>query len=147
MSASQRVHIRPDGDQPVQHPHVEKPQNSKRLIGAFTLLVVILLAIGGLSVVRAVAVETDLVDITERRMAVIADMGLVRDEGNFQDRAIRNIALFTDPTRIAQESEPAIEDALTQQTTGAQRDQARHGRRCERLGIVLNLSRCDTRAP
>ena len=47
---------------------------STRLVGAFTLLVFMLLAIGALSVMRTMAVQTDLVDITERRMKVIADM-------------------------------------------------------------------------
>jgi methyl-accepting chemotaxis protein len=78
---------------------------STRLVGAFTLLVAMLLAIGGISVLRTVAVETDLVDITQRRMTVIADLELVRDEGNFQARAIRNIALFTDPAKIAEEKQ------------------------------------------
>jgi methyl-accepting chemotaxis protein len=82
---------------------------STRLIGAFTLLVAMLLVIGGLSVVRTMAVETDLVDITERRMTVIADLELVRDEGNFQARAIRNIALFTDAAKVAQEKQAITE--------------------------------------
>ena len=88
---------------------------STRLIGAFTLLVAMLLAIGGVSVLRAVAVETDLVDITERRMSIIADMELVRDQGNFQARAIRNVALFSDPAKIAQEKQ-AIADSRTKVT-------------------------------
>jgi methyl-accepting chemotaxis protein len=82
---------------------------STRLVAAFTLLVAMLLAIGTLSVARTVSVEADLVDITERRMSVIADMELVRDEGNFQARAIRNIALFTDPAKVAQEKQAIAE--------------------------------------
>ncbi|MGV3726901.1 methyl-accepting chemotaxis protein [Hydrogenophaga sp.] len=78
---------------------------STRLVGAFTLLVAMLLAIGGISVLRTVSVEKDLVDITQRRMTVIADMELIRDEANFQARAIRNIALFTDPAKIAEEKQ------------------------------------------
>jgi methyl-accepting chemotaxis protein len=82
---------------------------STRLIGAFTLLVAMLLGIGALSVVRTMSVKTDLVDITERRMTVIADLELVRDEGNFQARAIRNIALFTDAAKVAQEKQAITE--------------------------------------
>ncbi|WP_285887449.1 MULTISPECIES: methyl-accepting chemotaxis protein [Hydrogenophaga] len=78
---------------------------STRLVGAFTLLVFMLLAIGALSVMRTMAVQTDLVDITERRMKVIADMELVRNETNLQARAIRNIALLADPTKVAQEKQ------------------------------------------
>ena len=88
-------------------------------MGAFTLLVAMLLAIGALSVARTVSVEADLVDITQRRMTVIADMELVRDEGNFQARAIRNIALFTDPTKVAQEKQAIAEsrNKVTELTT------------------------------
>ena len=83
---------------------------STRLVGAFALLVAMLLAIGALSVVRAVAVETDLVDITERRMSAISNMELIREEANFQARAIRNIALLDDSTKVAQEKQ-AIEES------------------------------------
>ncbi|MBT9465325.1 methyl-accepting chemotaxis protein [Hydrogenophaga sp.] len=82
---------------------------STRLIGAFTLLVAMLLVIGALSVVRTMSVEHDLVDITERRMTIIAGMEILRDEGNFQARAIRNIALFTDPAKVAQEKKAMAE--------------------------------------
>ncbi len=82
---------------------------STRLIGAFTLLVAMLLVIGALSVARTVSVKTDLVDITERRMSAIAELELVREEGNFQARAIRNIALFTDPAKVAQEKQAIAE--------------------------------------
>ncbi|MES2889330.1 MAG: methyl-accepting chemotaxis protein [Pseudomonadota bacterium] len=82
---------------------------STRLVGAFALLVAMLLAIGALSVVRTMSVETDLVDITERRMTVIAEMEVLRDEGSFQARAIRNIALFTDPAKVAQEKQAIAE--------------------------------------
>ncbi|MES2841936.1 MAG: methyl-accepting chemotaxis protein [Pseudomonadota bacterium] len=82
---------------------------STRLVGAFTLLVAMLLVIGALSVTRTMSVEADLVDITERRMTVIAEMELLRDEGNFQARAIRNIALFTDPAKVAQEKQAIAE--------------------------------------
>ena len=83
---------------------------STRLVGAFALLVAMLLAIGALSVVRAVAVETDLVDITERRMSAISNMELIREEANFQARAIRNIALLDDSAKVAQEKQ-AIEES------------------------------------
>ncbi len=83
---------------------------STRLVGAFTLLVAMLLAIGGLSAVRTMSVESDLVDITERRMTVIAELEIIRGEGNFQARAIRNIALLSDPAKVAQE-EQAIADS------------------------------------
>jgi len=82
---------------------------STRLVGAFTLLVAMLLVIGALSVTRTMSVEADLVDITERRMTVIAEMELLRDEGNFQARAIRNIALFIDPAKVAQEKQAIAE--------------------------------------
>ena len=82
---------------------------STRLIGAFTLLVAMLLGVGALSVTRTVSVEADLVDITERRMAVIANMELIRDEANFQARAIRNMALFNDSAKIAQEKQAIAE--------------------------------------
>ncbi len=88
---------------------------STRLVGAFTLLVAMLLAIGALSAARTVAVETDLVDITERRMNVIANMELVRDEANFQARVIRNIALLDDSAKVAQEKQ-ALADSRTKVT-------------------------------
>ena len=83
---------------------------STRLVGAFTLLVAMLLAIGALSVARTVTVENDLVDITERRMTVISNLELIRDEANFQARAIRNIALLNDSAKVAQEKQ-AIDES------------------------------------
>ena len=67
---------------------------STRLVAGFSLLVALLLAIGALSIFRTLAVQAELVDITERRMKVIADTELIRDATNFQARAIRNIALL-----------------------------------------------------
>ncbi len=80
-----------------------------RLVGAFTLLVAMLLAIGGLSAVRTMSVEADLVDITQRRMTAIAELEIIRTEGNFQARAIRNIALLTDPAKATQEKQAIAE--------------------------------------
>jgi methyl-accepting chemotaxis protein len=81
---------------------------STRLVGAFTVLLALILLIGALSATRAIAVRDQLVDITERRMQIISELELVRDEGNFQARALRNIALMTDPSQVAQEKQ-AIE--------------------------------------
>jgi methyl-accepting chemotaxis protein len=76
---------------------------STRLVAGFTLLVAMLLGIGALSIFRTMSVQTDLLDITERRMKVIADTELLRDATNVQARAIRNIALFTDPVMVTEE--------------------------------------------
>ncbi|OSZ67376.1 methyl-accepting chemotaxis protein [Hydrogenophaga sp. IBVHS2] len=81
---------------------------STRLIAAFSVLVSLLLIIGALSATSALGIRDRLVDITERRMTIIADLSALRDEGNFQARAIRNIALLSDPGRIAEEKK-AIE--------------------------------------
>ncbi|MDP3261951.1 MAG: methyl-accepting chemotaxis protein [Tabrizicola sp.] len=81
---------------------------STRLAAAFSLLVFMLLGIGALSVSRTMDVETELVDITERRMTVISEMENLRDVASTQARAIRNIALYTDPAKVAQEKQ-AIE--------------------------------------
>ena len=82
---------------------------STRLIAGFSLLVALLLAIGALSIFRTLAVQAELVDITERRMKVIADTELIRDATNFQARAIRNIALLTDPALVAGERKAIAE--------------------------------------
>jgi methyl-accepting chemotaxis protein len=81
---------------------------STRLVGAFAVLLALLLLIGALSATRAMAVRDQLVDITERRMRLISELELVRDEGNFQARALRNMVLMTDPAQVAQEKQ-AIE--------------------------------------
>jgi methyl-accepting chemotaxis protein len=81
---------------------------STRLVGAFAVLLALLLLIGALSATRAIAVRDQLVDITDRRMKVIAELELVRDEANFQARALRNMALMSDPAQVAQEKQ-AIE--------------------------------------
>lgn len=47
---------------------------STRLVAAFAVLVVLLLAIGALSVARTMEVRTQLVDITDRRMDAIATL-------------------------------------------------------------------------
>jgi len=82
---------------------------SSRLAGAFGLLVALLLAIGGLSVLRTMTLEAKLVDITERRMAVVSEMNLLQSEINFQARAIRNMALFNDPAKEAVEKKAIAE--------------------------------------
>ena len=82
---------------------------STRLVAAFAVLLGLLLAIGALSATRAVSVRDQLLDITERRMAIVANLELVRDEANFQARAVRNIALFNDPARIAAEKQALAE--------------------------------------
>ena len=82
---------------------------STRLVAAFAVLLGLLLAIGALSATRAVSVRDQLLDITERRMAIVANLELVRDEANFQARAVRNIALFNDPARIAAEKQALLE--------------------------------------
>ena len=86
---------------------------STRLIAGFSLLVALLLAIGALSIFRATVIQAELVDITERRMKVIADTELIRDATNFQARAIRNIALLNDPALVADERR-AIADSRQQ---------------------------------
>ncbi len=83
---------------------------STRLVAAFGLLLALMLVIGVLSATRALDIRDQLVDITERRMTIIAELELIRDEGNFQARAIRNIALLDDPARIAEEKK-AIENS------------------------------------
>jgi methyl-accepting chemotaxis protein len=76
---------------------------STRLAAAFSLLVFLLLLIGALSVARTMGVQTELVDITERRMTIIAEMEKLRDTASFHARAIRNIALYTLPAEVAEE--------------------------------------------
>lgn len=76
---------------------------STRLVGAFALLVALLMAIGALSVSQTVNVRTQLVDITDRRMDAIATLGQLRDEANFQARAIRNVALKDDAAFVESE--------------------------------------------
>jgi len=78
---------------------------SSRLVAAFAVLFMLMLGIGALSASRALSVRDQLLDITERRMKVVSDLEAVRDEANFQARAVRNIALFTDPAQIASEKQ------------------------------------------
>ncbi len=82
---------------------------STRLVGAFSLLVLMLLVIGAFSVSRTMSVRDQLVDITQRRMTAIAELELLRDEANFQARAMRNIALFKDVALIAKEKNEIAE--------------------------------------
>jgi methyl-accepting chemotaxis protein len=82
---------------------------STRLVTAFAVLVALLLAIGALSVTRTMQVRTQLVDITDRRMDAIATLEMLRDEANFQARAIRNIAINEDPGFVANEIKQIVE--------------------------------------
>lgn len=82
---------------------------STRLSAAFGLMVILLLGLGVLSVFKTLMVETDLVDFTDRRMTIIAEMEILRDEGNFQAGVIRNIALLTDPAKVSQEKQAYTE--------------------------------------
>ena len=82
---------------------------STRLAAAFGLMVILLLGLGVLSVFKTLMVETDLVDITDRRMTIIAEMEILRDEANFQAGVIRNIALLTDPAKVSQEKQAYTE--------------------------------------
>jgi len=84
---------------------------STRLVGSFGLLVALLLAIGGLSVVRTMTLEAKLVDITDRRMTINSEMNLLEREINFQARAIRNLALFNDPAKEAVEIKAIAESS------------------------------------
>lgn len=76
---------------------------STRLVAAFAVLVALLLAIGALSVARTMEVRTQLVDITDRRMDAIATLEMLRDEANFQARAIRNVAINDDTAFVESE--------------------------------------------
>lgn len=76
---------------------------STRLVGAFSLLVILLLIVGTLSVSRTMSVRDQLVDITVRRMKAISELELVRDEANFQARAVRNLALMKEAAQLTKE--------------------------------------------
>jgi len=92
---------------------------STRLIAAFSLLVALMLAIGALSVTRTISVRDQLVDITQRRMSAIAELELLRDEANFQARALRNIALFKDAALITKEKNEIAESRNKVNTNSA----------------------------
>ncbi|MDD2729394.1 methyl-accepting chemotaxis protein [Malikia sp.] len=77
---------------------------STRLSLAFGLVVLILVAMGTLTVLQARHMQRSLVDITDRRMSTLHELGDLRDEVNLQARVIRNIALMRDAEPIQAES-------------------------------------------
>jgi methyl-accepting chemotaxis protein len=76
---------------------------STRLILTLSLLVLLSIVLAVQSIVGASSLQSQLEDITSRRMALVADMNDLRLEVNRQARAIRNIALLQDPARIKSE--------------------------------------------
>ncbi|MDP3520339.1 MAG: methyl-accepting chemotaxis protein [Hydrogenophaga sp.] len=76
---------------------------STRLILTLSLLVLLSVVLATQSIVGASSLQSQLEDITARRMTLVADMNDLRLEVNRQARSIRNIALLDDPARIKAE--------------------------------------------
>ncbi len=81
---------------------------STRLSLAFGLVVLILIAMGIVTVLQLSHMRHSLVDITERRMGTLRELGELRDQVNLQARVIRNIALRPD-TELAQAEAKRLE--------------------------------------
>ena len=77
---------------------------STRLSLAFGLVVLILIAVGAMTVLQLSHMRHSLLDITERRMGTLRELGDLRDQVNLQARVIRNLALRTDSESVQAEA-------------------------------------------
>ncbi|MFM1906432.1 MAG: hypothetical protein RLZZ591_109 [Pseudomonadota bacterium] len=78
---------------------------STRLKLAFSLIALMLIFMGGTTLWRANTLHESLLDITERRIEILRDLGHLRDEINHQARASRNVALMSKADDIRLELE------------------------------------------
>ena len=78
---------------------------STRLKLAFSLIALMLILMGSITLLQTSKLHDSLIDVTERRMEILRDLGHLRDEINHQARASRNVALMTKAGDIRQELE------------------------------------------
>ncbi len=76
---------------------------STRLVITLGVLIAVMLLVGLQSALKATGVRDKLLDITERRMGIVAEMNELRLEVNRQARSIRNILLMNQPEQIKSE--------------------------------------------
>jgi len=96
---------------------------STRLSLAFGLVVLILIAMGAVTVLKLSHMQRSLVDITERRMGTLRELGNLRDEVNLQARVIRNIALRSNAESVQAEAKRLEASRLTVDETFGRLDQ------------------------
>ena len=77
---------------------------STRLSLAFGLVVLILIAVGTVTVLQLSHMRHSLLDITQRRMGTLRELGDLRDQVNLQARVIRNIALRSSSESVQAEA-------------------------------------------
>ena len=78
---------------------------STRLALAFAFMIVLLSVMGGMAVWQARSMHGSLVEITDRRMNTLRELGNLRDEVNLQARVVRNIALRSNAESVQTESQ------------------------------------------
>ncbi len=90
---------------------------SARLTAAFAIMVLLLVALGAVSLVRSASQQTELKDVVDVRIAITKDLGLLADGVNEQAIQFRNLAIFTTDTV----TKPALDQiAKSRETTGVQ---------------------------
>ena len=68
-------------------------------------MILLLISMGALAVWQGRSMHGQLVEITDRRMNALRELGNLRDEVNLQARVIRNIALRSSPEAVQAESQ------------------------------------------
>ena len=81
---------------------------STRLAFAFGLMVVMLFALGVLTVVNMNRLQSDVDDLVKRRIVIVKQLAALKEEANLQARAARNMALFTKPEIVLGEREKIV---------------------------------------
>lgn len=80
-----------------------------RLTITLCILLTLTVLIGAESLVKAASVQTRIVDITQRRMVLIAHLNDLRLEVNRQSRFLRNMAILTNSEKISAEHKSILD--------------------------------------
>ncbi|MFN7157045.1 MAG: MCP four helix bundle domain-containing protein, partial [Acidovorax sp.] len=71
---------------------------STRLAVAFAVMVLLLIALGAVSLIRSASQSTELTDVVEVRIPITKDLGILADGVNLQAIQFRNLAIFSTDT-------------------------------------------------
>lgn len=80
-----------------------------RLTITLCILLLLTILIGGESLIKASSVKTSIVDITQRRMVLIANLNDLRLEVNRQSRYLRNMVILKDAGKINIEHQAVLD--------------------------------------
>ena len=71
---------------------------STRLVAAFAVMVLLLIALGAVSLIRSTSQRAELQDVVEVRIPITKSLGTLTDRVNVQAIQFRNLAIFTTDT-------------------------------------------------